>query len=385
MPPSFVTCYICGREFGTRSIGIHVPKCLEKWEAQQEKLPRGERRQAPSPPENYNKILSGEITGKELIRINQKAAEDYKTEVLEPCPVCGRTFLPEALLRHRNCCREEKPMSKNKGPGYTSRMKSKVNYPKLKPSKTNKQTSLSLEETQPPGSQAQSPSLIRKETITISKSSGPNDVENENPSIKDGVSKPPVPSSSINRKDTVVISKESTESKEDIKQKEVVREKEVLRKRETFRKNEDRRRDEGGEAIGLAQKDNGPPSKLEFIKLIETEAIFESEKHRRAILDMVTGYARNVRRAEILEVLDHEVFEDVDNLEEVLTILKEYVGSKTNNNDNLLAIPPIPVPRSKNSSRSVSPNRPIEPTQEELDRELDAYVQKRKAVKGRDR
>jgi len=40
MPPSFVTCYICGREFGTRSIGIHVPKCKEKWEAQQEKLPK---------------------------------------------------------------------------------------------------------------------------------------------------------------------------------------------------------------------------------------------------------------------------------------------------------------------------------------------------------
>ena len=28
------------REFGTRSIGIHVPKCIEKWETQQEKLPK---------------------------------------------------------------------------------------------------------------------------------------------------------------------------------------------------------------------------------------------------------------------------------------------------------------------------------------------------------
>ena len=46
MPPSFVTCYICGREFGTRSISIHVPKCAAKWEAQQEQLPRVRRARA---------------------------------------------------------------------------------------------------------------------------------------------------------------------------------------------------------------------------------------------------------------------------------------------------------------------------------------------------
>ena len=90
MPPAFVTCYICGRDFGTRSIGIHVPKCQEKWEAQQEKLPRAERREVPRPPENFQRILNGEVSGKELMKMNQKAAEDYKNEVLEPCSNCGR-------------------------------------------------------------------------------------------------------------------------------------------------------------------------------------------------------------------------------------------------------------------------------------------------------
>ena len=33
MPP--VTCYICGRDFGTRSIGIHLPSCTKKWENEQ--------------------------------------------------------------------------------------------------------------------------------------------------------------------------------------------------------------------------------------------------------------------------------------------------------------------------------------------------------------
>ena len=92
MPATFVTCYICGRDFGTRSIGIHVPKCREKWEAQQEKLPSSERRDLPRQPENFQRILSGEVSGKELMKINQKAAEDYKNEVLEPCSNCGRYY-----------------------------------------------------------------------------------------------------------------------------------------------------------------------------------------------------------------------------------------------------------------------------------------------------
>lgn len=33
MPP--VTCYICGRDFGTRSIGIHIPSCTKKWHNEQ--------------------------------------------------------------------------------------------------------------------------------------------------------------------------------------------------------------------------------------------------------------------------------------------------------------------------------------------------------------
>lgn len=309
MPPSFVTCYVCGREFGTRSIGIHVPKCLDKWETQQEKLPKAERRERPSPPENYDRILSGELTGKELIKVNQKAAEDYKKEVLQPCSVCGRTFLPEALLRHQNACREDRPMSKQKGESYTAKMKNRVNYPKLK---TNKTTTRSKENTQHHSPQEtesirsvpQSPSLIRKETITISKPSQPNEVSVEESISQKGVTaaQPSAQSSSINRKDTVILSRRTTDDKEG--------------------------------TLETLEDEDKLPSKDDFIKLLETEAIFDSQKHRRAILDMVTQYARNVRRSQILEILDHEVLEDVGNLEEVMTMLTEYVRSKTNNNQH---------------------------------------------------
>jgi len=29
-PPTFIECSVCGREFGSKSIGIHEPQCLQK-------------------------------------------------------------------------------------------------------------------------------------------------------------------------------------------------------------------------------------------------------------------------------------------------------------------------------------------------------------------
>ena len=40
-----VMCYICGREFGSASINIHIPQCEKKWENEQLKLPKKQRRQ----------------------------------------------------------------------------------------------------------------------------------------------------------------------------------------------------------------------------------------------------------------------------------------------------------------------------------------------------
>jgi hypothetical protein len=30
--PKALMCYICGREFGTASLPIHIPQCIKKWE-----------------------------------------------------------------------------------------------------------------------------------------------------------------------------------------------------------------------------------------------------------------------------------------------------------------------------------------------------------------
>jgi len=130
MPP--VTCYICGRDFGSKSVGIHLTSCKKKWEAEQEKLPKKERRPIPAAPQDFDKVLKGEIKGKDLAKINQKASEEHNDSALETCQFCARTFKPEALVSHHRACTQDKPMVKNKGPGHASQLKAKVSYPKVK-------------------------------------------------------------------------------------------------------------------------------------------------------------------------------------------------------------------------------------------------------------
>jgi hypothetical protein len=58
-PPPFVLCYICGRKYGTKSIGLHEPQCLEKWHVENDQLPRHMRRKSPVKPKNIP--LTGEL------------------------------------------------------------------------------------------------------------------------------------------------------------------------------------------------------------------------------------------------------------------------------------------------------------------------------------
>lgn len=49
--PPTVVCYICGREYGTKSIAIHEPQCLKKWHNENNLLPKELRRPEPKKPE----------------------------------------------------------------------------------------------------------------------------------------------------------------------------------------------------------------------------------------------------------------------------------------------------------------------------------------------
>ncbi|XP_011861878.1 PREDICTED: uncharacterized protein LOC105558674 isoform X2 [Vollenhovia emeryi] len=92
--PKTVTCYVCAREFGNASFPIHEPKCMEKWERENNLLPPSQRRPRPQRP----------AVGIEHNEWNE-AAWEQSQEQLIPCAKCGRTFLPERLPVHERSCK----------------------------------------------------------------------------------------------------------------------------------------------------------------------------------------------------------------------------------------------------------------------------------------
>ncbi|KAI8829188.1 hypothetical protein BJ741DRAFT_623726 [Chytriomyces cf. hyalinus JEL632] len=99
-----VTCYLCGREFGTASIGIHEPKCIERWEKTQAALPKDQRRPRPQKPQ----AISPSSTAKspaELEAYNAAAQAAYLDTARAECQNCGRKFAQDRLEIHLRSCK----------------------------------------------------------------------------------------------------------------------------------------------------------------------------------------------------------------------------------------------------------------------------------------
>lgn len=46
-PPKFAECYVCQRQFGSHSLSLHEPRCLQRWQAQNQALPPNKRSPTP--------------------------------------------------------------------------------------------------------------------------------------------------------------------------------------------------------------------------------------------------------------------------------------------------------------------------------------------------
>lgn len=100
--PKTVVCFICGREFGTKSISIHEPQCLKKWELENSRLPKHLRRPHPVKPSTLPSL--SDESGYALEHMNQLAFESSQRQLV-PCRNCGRTFLPDRLDVHMRSCK----------------------------------------------------------------------------------------------------------------------------------------------------------------------------------------------------------------------------------------------------------------------------------------
>ena len=98
-------CYICGREFGTASLDIHLKSCKKRWETEQAQKPLRERKPLPQPPTEMQTLTTaGEGSEITMKAYNDVAADQFNKKVLEKCDGCGRTFNPEALVKHQKSC-----------------------------------------------------------------------------------------------------------------------------------------------------------------------------------------------------------------------------------------------------------------------------------------
>lgn len=142
LKPKALMCYICGREFGTSSLEIHMKQC-EKKNGKNGKL---------TIPKNYDEIFDKIKSGEKLSEVdysgfNNKANDDFKEKTLTPCPNCGRKFFDDRLEIHLRSCKG--PGVSNKQVGFASpqMLKSKSpgkssNSTKLLEEKLNKQFGL---------------------------------------------------------------------------------------------------------------------------------------------------------------------------------------------------------------------------------------------------
>lgn len=103
--PKTLVCHICGREFGTKSLPIHIKACTKKWEDAEMLKPRRERRPVPRPPSD---APTG-MTRAEMDQRNAAAMAAFETQAMKKCPNCGRTFLEDRLPIHLRSCTSENP------------------------------------------------------------------------------------------------------------------------------------------------------------------------------------------------------------------------------------------------------------------------------------
>eukprot|EP00826_Nyctotherus_ovalis_P034888 TRINITY_DN2946_c0_g1_i8.p1 TRINITY_DN2946_c0_g1~~TRINITY_DN2946_c0_g1_i8.p1 ORF type:complete len:423 (-),score=150.52 TRINITY_DN2946_c0_g1_i8:150-1418(-) len=127
--PKALVCYICGNKYGTQSLNIHLKACKKKWEDQEALKPPGERKPVPEPPKAFDEVATkgqkGAISSADMEKYNADAFQDWNEKVLEPCPNCGRTFLPDRLQVHLKSCKGPKEDAKEKAKNSMASAKAK--------------------------------------------------------------------------------------------------------------------------------------------------------------------------------------------------------------------------------------------------------------------
>ena len=109
--PNFLTCYLCGMQFGKSSLPIHQPQCYYKklivWEREDTTI-RGPK---PIHPDEMGAGMTGGCAGSgagmnedQIEEFNNQQYQHYSDNMVS-CENCGRTFMPDRLQVHMRSCK----------------------------------------------------------------------------------------------------------------------------------------------------------------------------------------------------------------------------------------------------------------------------------------
>jgi hypothetical protein len=105
--PRAYTCYLCGQQYGSRSLAIHIPQCQDKWLQKEEQKSKAERRPLPNCPFILDDPLPTDPAG--IDEFNSTMFSVYNGVSLCQCPYCKRSFHEEAFKKHQKLCTSETP------------------------------------------------------------------------------------------------------------------------------------------------------------------------------------------------------------------------------------------------------------------------------------
>ena len=117
-PPVSLLCCLCGRQYGSASIAIHLRSCKERFLREEDAKPTGSRRPLPDMLFRENSAATAAFPGERtptgasasphIQQWNDEAASVYRDSMSE-CAFCARRFLPEKLEIHNRSCTAERP------------------------------------------------------------------------------------------------------------------------------------------------------------------------------------------------------------------------------------------------------------------------------------
>eukprot|EP00668_Euglena_longa_P012127 GGOE01014554.1.p1 GENE.GGOE01014554.1~~GGOE01014554.1.p1 ORF type:complete len:751 (-),score=111.63 GGOE01014554.1:432-2684(-) len=103
--PQLLVCYLCGQQFGTQSLPIHIPQCYKKRLIQWTSGDPATRGPKPRDPSTVDINVPTSLgNGMDIDSFNQMNFDQYNSN-LSPCPNCARTFNPSALQVHLRSCK----------------------------------------------------------------------------------------------------------------------------------------------------------------------------------------------------------------------------------------------------------------------------------------